>query len=166
MKAVEYIANAMFAELDRSTARKRVRERIRYGQKKGLPLIFKGDVTYPEFWFWAGDMWPTLRHAEGYPAKPPVGDALRSSARAGSHILDFVGPGDLPRAQAELNDCQQRAGRLNRALLRALAQGRRLKSALKTARDTVAELEAKREDTSRNHSDAGKLAAGVPRRRS
>jgi len=163
--AVAYVADIVWPDLNKSVARKRVRERVRDASRKGLALTYKDDVVYPAFWFWAGDEWSDLRRVRGYPTKPPRKNLAQGDMRASVHVLDFVIPSDLARAQEELQGCQRNAGRLNRALLRALAQRRRLKSALKIATDALAHMEAAEEDESRNRSAAGKKAAGVPKRR-
>lgn len=163
--AVAYIAEIALPQVDQKVARKRVGQNLRDASKTFAALTSSGNVTYPAFWFWAAGKWAVLRTIQGYPTKPARTDFLKGDVRASEDILDFVIPSDLARAQRELNVCQRRAGRLNRALLRALAQRQRLKSALMEATYNLAYMEAVKEDESRNHSVAGKKAAGIPKRR-
>lgn len=97
-QAVELIAAAVYPNANQTEARKRVRERIRYGRKKGK-LSQSDSFSAPDFFRWALDEnpdWAALASVPGLPQSAIFGNIQDAGLAAVTCKAYAIAPPDDP----------------------------------------------------------------------
>ncbi len=157
-KAIEFIASVVYPNDDKTDARKRVRERIRYWENK-RQVVSGRNVKADDFFRWAADQWPELLEVNGLPRSAKT-EWVVGSVDAVMSIESVVIPVSVPGSRKDLVDAYV-ASETERQLLDS--EVKKLKAKLEKCEKKLRELIQRNEEIRLKKSEAGKKGKGIKR---